>query len=83
MSDRSGTPIAFYKGMGAEPLHEFRERRVLEARAALFQRVYAQLASRLARICADMERDEFDALVRRAAEIQIRYDVRGSVPTAS
>jgi hypothetical protein len=66
--------------MGAESLHEFRERRLLEARIALFERVYAQLASRLQRVCPDMHPDDFHVLVQRAAEIQIKYEVRRAVP---
>jgi len=69
--------------MGASPPHDGPERRLVESRAALFERVCARVEQRLARVCRDMTTAEFDALVRRAAEIQIKYELRRQIKAAN
>ena len=64
---------------GSPPAHPTPERRLLEARAAVFERVRARIAQRLARVCQDMTSAEFDAMVHRAAEIQIKYELRRQI----
>ena len=55
-----------------------RERRVLEVREAVYQRIRTSLIRRLTAVCRDMPPEEFDAFVHRAAEIQIKYELRRS-----
>ena len=52
------------------------ERRVTQTRNALYERVTQDLRQRLHDVCLDLSPDEFDALVQRAAIIQIKYDMR-------
>jgi hypothetical protein len=53
-----------------------RERRLMEVRETTYQRVRESLMRRLGPVCSHMQPHEFDELVHRAAEIQIKYEVR-------
>jgi hypothetical protein len=55
------------------------ERRVVQTRADLFARARAELAERLRPVCQGMDQQAFDELVDRAAEIQIKYQLRRRV----
>jgi hypothetical protein len=52
------------------------ERRVEEARTALFLRTRLAIIKRLGRSCRHMAQDEFDALVDRMAFVEIKYSMR-------
>ena len=51
-------------------------RRVEQVRAEILERTKMQIAARLQRVCSHMEPAEFDALVTRAAEIEVRFRMR-------
>jgi hypothetical protein len=51
-------------------------RRADVLRQQSFDRVRAEIAERLAAVCSHMDPQEFEALVRRAAEIEIKYAQR-------
>ena len=53
-----------------------RERRVAEKRVDVQQRVRESLMRRLGPSCAHMSPQEFETLVQRAAEIQLKYELR-------
>ena len=52
------------------------ERRVAEVRERIYQRVRASLVRRLGPVCSHMDPREFDIFVHRAAELQIKYELR-------
>src|SRR4051794_13749061 len=78
--DFVGTTVAFIRGMANDATHQqpgpSGRRRVEPARHHLLDRTRAKIAERLRDVCADMPREEFQALVTRAAEIEIKYEVR-------
>jgi hypothetical protein len=51
-------------------------RRIDDARRELLAHTKEQIASRLRPVCSQMPDDEFEELVTRAAEIEIRYAMR-------
>lgn len=51
-------------------------RRIESARRQLLERTRADISARLRRVCTDMSQEQFEALVSRAAEIEIKYEVR-------
>jgi hypothetical protein len=52
------------------------DRRVDPARAALLLRTKSSIANRLQRSCRHFAPDEFDALVERMAQLEIKYSMR-------
>lgn len=52
------------------------ERRSEPVRADHLVRAKASIASRLARVCSDLPKEEFDALVERIALVEIKYAMR-------
>jgi hypothetical protein len=54
------------------------DRRRQETREERLQRTKRSIAERLAPVCHQMPREEFDALVAHMAELQIRYALRRS-----
>jgi hypothetical protein len=51
-------------------------RRVESARRHLLDRTRADISDRLRRFCTHMSAEEFEAFVSRAAEIEIKFEVR-------
>jgi hypothetical protein len=52
------------------------ERRVRQVRSELYTSVCDSIRTRLADVCAEMDAESFNALVQRAAAIQIKYEAR-------
>jgi hypothetical protein len=52
------------------------ERRSIEARKARLAEAKSEIAIRVRRVCASLSEAEFDELVTRMAEIEIRYVMR-------
>ena len=53
-----------------------------EGRAARVREVTADVASRLAGVCAGLPADEFAALVRRIAEVTVKYEALAELRAA-
>lgn len=53
-----------------------RDRRQETVRLNLLERTKASVAARIAHVCEQFTRTEFDALVTRIAEIEIKYSLR-------
>lgn len=55
------------------------ERRDKYGRHVRFERVKAELAERLRRVCAHMNEKEFDLLLERMATFHVKYTLRKSI----
>ena len=53
-----------------------KERRIEAVRTDLIERTRAAVAGRIGRVCAHLEPEDFQALVARIAEIEIKYSMR-------
>ena len=65
---RDGTVIAFPRGVP--------ERRIEIVRRELLDRVKAKIADTIRNACAHMSPEDFDALVTRMAQVEIKYSTR-------
>jgi geranylgeranyl pyrophosphate synthase len=64
-----------YGGAQRRPLQVI-ERRDLLRREQRLEEAKVRIAARLRRVCADLSEGEFDALMSRMAEIELRYAMR-------
>lgn len=58
---------------------EMLNRRLEEARQARLDRAKGEIAARVACVCGHLSPEEFDALVTRMAEVQIKFTMRRSL----
>lgn len=53
-----------------------KNRRLEPARTEIVERTRAEVARRIKRVCAHLDEEEFNALVARMADIEIKYAMR-------
>jgi hypothetical protein len=58
--------------------HDSHETERGEPRPARVRQLIADITRRLGPVCQHMPTDEFDAMVRRMAEVEYKYEQRGS-----
>ena len=58
------------------PPHAHSERRTEPSRSEILDREKRAIAQRLACVCQTLPTDEFEALITRIAEIEIKYRLR-------
>ena len=66
-------PCAGLDNQCAEPMENRRQEKV---RTERLERVKRGIAERIGHVCDNLSRTEFDALVTRIAEIEIKYSLR-------
>lgn len=54
-----------------------RNRRVTEIREQALERVKRSLRVRLSRVCSHMPAEQYEALIERMAQVQVKYELRG------
>lgn len=69
-----GTPIAFNDD--PHPSNTMQNRRLVPMRTEIVERTRAAVAGRIKRVCEHLPEQEFESLVARIADIEIRYALR-------
>ena len=55
------------------------DRRLEPARSDRVERAKAAIAARLRHVCSHLDDDEFDRLIQRMAEVEVKYSMRAGM----